>query len=219
MAGGGAPRRPRPARAWGNPLYSLGRASTLARRRPPKLAGMDAGPSGDDRGQGTWGRRDMLPACLVGCGVGGSLAAAVLSEGKAAAAGIMELTPATSITALWSLARFRCRCVGRQASNQVAEPVFRGTIRPTICASAVRSHEEWARTDHFSPAPRQIETRDRVAVTGPVLLGAGLARARPTRNEASYPSSNLPELAQTALCLPMNPAAPVPAGNRKSSGP
>ena len=29
----------------------LGEASTLSRRRPPKLAGMDAGPAGDDRGQ------------------------------------------------------------------------------------------------------------------------------------------------------------------------
>ena len=34
-----------------NPLYSLRRAPTLARRRPPKLAGMDAGPAGNDRGQ------------------------------------------------------------------------------------------------------------------------------------------------------------------------
>jgi len=47
---------PRPARAWGDPLYSLGRASTLARRRPPKLAGMDAGPAGYDRGQGGVGQ-------------------------------------------------------------------------------------------------------------------------------------------------------------------
>ena len=110
-ARGGAPRRPRPARAGGNPLYSLGRASTLARRRPPKLAGMDAGPSGDDRGQGSAAvELSGMDGLTRG---GGLLAEAALPEGKATVAAIIELPPGTSITALWSLERFRCRVFGR----------------------------------------------------------------------------------------------------------
>jgi hypothetical protein len=50
-AGKGHPGARTPCGLGDDPLYSLGRAPALSHRRPPKLAGMDAVPSGDDRGQ------------------------------------------------------------------------------------------------------------------------------------------------------------------------
>ena len=95
--------------------------------------------------------------------------------GNAAVAAIMELTPATSITALRSLERFSVDVSAGWTSNQTAIGPWK-RHPPAGRASAVGSGGGWARTDLFSRAPRQLKMRDHAAVTGPVPLGAGVGK-------------------------------------------